>query len=189
MKIKKLNSQIEFVNNEFDFLYSNEEEVNIVVLEQTECIYGMNDSCNTDWCDKNNVKYVHQEKLHKGGCIVGVAGNIFIDAKIEYNKDKSLTDDFAKALSNYFREKGLDSVKCDNNDVMIDCYKVASGCETYLGPYTYMGYQISIYQDLETIKHACNKPMLKIPRGLIDYGITTSDIEEFCYSYWNGKFK
>ena len=67
---------------------------------------------------------------------------------------------------------------------MIDNYKVASGCECMEGDFLYMGYQISIYQDIEIIKHACNKPMIKIPKALSEYGITTEEMLSFCESYW-----
>ena len=75
--------------------------------------------------------------------------------------------------------------RCDNNDVLIDGYKVASGCDTNVDGWAYMGYQISINQDIETIKHACNKPMVKVPKGLGEYGITTKEMVEFCKKYWN----
>ena len=136
MNIIKLTSQIEFVKNESYFLSSSDEQVAIVELKQTEAIYGADDSCNTKWCEENNVPYVHQGKLQGGGCIIGVKGNIFIDAKIKPNGE-CLSDKFSKDLSDYFREKGLKSVRCDNNDVLIDGFKVASGCETIVDGWKY----------------------------------------------------
>lgn len=180
-----LDSQIEFVKNEHKFLNSNTDEIVIVILKETEAIYGSNDSCNIQWCKENNVKYIHQSKLQGGGCIIGVKGNLFIDIKKQICGGECLTDKFSKALTKYFKDKGLQSVRQDNNDVLIDNYKVASGCETIINDkYEYMGYQISIYQDLETIKHACNKPMIKIPKGLNEYGITTEEMKEFCINFW-----
>ena len=184
MKIKEYTSQIEFVNNEGEFLNSSNEETAIVVLNQTEVIYGKDDSCNVQWCIDNNIPYSHQEKLQGGGCIVGVEGNIFIDAK-RTPKGICVSDAFSKALEQYFKGKGLTSVRCDNNDVLIDGYKVASGCESNINGFQYMGYQISINQDIETIKNACNKPMEKTPKGLGEYGITTDEMVEFCKRYWS----
>lgn len=180
----ELTSQIEFVKNENTFLNSPNNEVVIVVLNNTEAIYGADGSCNVEWCDENNIPYVHQEKLQGGGCIIGVKGNIFIDVKIKQDGE-ALADKFSKALCNYFLSKGLKSVRCDNNDVLVDNYKVASGCESTINGWQYMGYQISINQDIETIKHACNKPMVKIPKGLREYGITTEEMTNFCKVYWN----
>ena len=181
-----LNSQIEFVKNEKEFLESNNEETVIVILNQTEAIYGADDSCNIQWCKDNNVPYIHQSKLQGGGCIIGVKGNIFIDAKRK-NGGECISDNFSKALYEYFKNKGLESVRCDNNDVLIDNFKVASGCETIYNDFKYMGYQISIYQDIETIKHACNKPMIKVPKALSEYGITTEEMVKFCKEYFEHK--
>ena len=81
----------------------------------------------------------------------------------------------------------MESARCDNNDVLVDGYKVASGCETIHNGFNYMGYQISLYQDLETIKNVCNKPMVKIPKALSEYGITTDEMVDFIEEYWNNK--
>ena len=182
--IKQYDSQIQFVKEESDFLNSPNEETTIAVLKQTEEIYGADDSCNIEWCENNNVPYIHQGKLQGGGCIIGVKGNIFIDAKRKTNGE-CLSDRFSKALYDYFKSKGLESVRCDNNDVLIDGFKVASGCETIVNEWSYMGYQISINQDIETIKHACNKPMVKVPKALSEYDITTEEMKKFCEDYWN----
>ena len=183
--MKHFKSQIDFVSQEQDFLDSPNKETAIVVLNQTEAIYGADDSCNTKWCDENNIPYAHQGKLQGGGCIIGVKGNIFIDAKRKVNEGECLSDKFSKALAKYFKEKGLESVRCDNNDVLVDGFKVASGCESIVNNWKYMGYQISINQDIETIKHACNKPMVKIPKALSEYGITTDEMVKFCKDYWS----
>ena len=154
------------------------------MLNQTEAIFGADDSCNTKWCDENGIPYAHQEKLQGGGCIIGVKGNIFIDVKRKLEGGECLADRFSKALYIYFKEKGLETVRCDNNDVLIDNYKVASGCESIHNGFNYMGYQISINQDIETIKKACNKPMVKIPKALSEYGITTDEMLDFSEQYW-----
>lgn len=182
--IQFFDSQIAFVEQEDKFLSSTNDETAIIVLKQTEAIYGADDSCNTEWCCKNNVPFIHQSKLQTGGCIIGVKGNIFFDIK-RFNTNYNISDKFAIALKDYFISKGLNSARCDNNDVLIDDFKVASGCEHIENGYHYMGYQISIYQDIETIKHACNKPMIKIPKGLNEYGITTEEMVEFCKKYWS----
>ena len=182
--MKYYNSQIEFVQNEQEFLSSTKEETVIVTLEKTEAIYGKDDSCNTEWCKENNIPFIHQSKLNGGGCIIGVKGNIFLDIKRLNKGGECLSDKFSKALAQYFISKGFNSARCNNNDVLIDTYKVASGCECMEGNFLYMGYQISIYQDIEIIKHACNKPMIKIPKALSEYGITTEEMLSFCESYW-----
>jgi hypothetical protein len=79
----------------------------------------------------------------------------------------------------------MDSVRQDNNDILVDGFKVASGAEVSLpNGFRYVAYQISINQDLETIKHACLKPMVKVPKALSEYGITTEEMVDFCKNYW-----
>ena len=183
-----LKSQIDFVNLEDKFLKDPRPRAFIIPLHRTEVVYGADDSCNVEWCEENNIPYVHQDKLQGGGCIVGVAGNVFVDAKMKLPEGgECLSDTFSKAVCEFLKSKGLDSVRQDNNDVLVDGYKVASGCETNVDGWQYMGYQISINQDIETIKNACNKEMVKEPKGLGEYGITTHDIVEFCTQYWSEK--
>ena len=38
--------------------------------------------------------------------------------------------------------------------------------------------------DLEAIKNACKKPMVKVPKALSEYGITTEEMVKFCEDYW-----
>ena len=50
--------------------------------------------------------------------------------------------------------------------------------------YNYLGYQISINQDIEAIREICDKKSVKPPKALSDWGITTEEIEKFCEEYW-----
>ena len=183
MALKYYNSQIDFVkNNETEFLSSNDNEVALIVLEQTEVCYGADDSCNVQWCEENNIPIIHQSKLQGGGCIVGVKGNIFVDAKAK--TDVCLSDKFSKALCQFLKNKGFTSVREDNNDVLVDGFKVASGCETSENGWQYMGFQISLYQDINLIENICTKAMVKVPKGLSEYGLTTEELKQFCVDYW-----
>ena len=200
MNIYKLNSQIDFVKNyEHNFLNSSNNELYIIILDNTEVIYGNPESCNVEYCNDNNINYIRQSYLSGGGCIVGVKGNIFIDykhiVKVDDNTDlakiKKVDKQFSIALCEYFKSKGLNSARCDNNDVLIDDFKVASGCffeQLYNDNYIqYMGYQISIYQDLDLINHVCNKEMKKIPKALSEYGITTEEMIQFIENFYSNK--
>lgn len=124
--------------------------------------------------------------MHNGGCIIGVKGNIFINIKRKLtNGGECLGDRFSKVVCAYLKNKGLNSVRCDNNDILVDNYKVGSCVETSVNNFQYMAFQVSIHQDIETIKHACTKPMVKVPKGLSEYGITTEKMVDFVKNYWN----
>lgn len=186
MDIKFYSSQIQCIKEQPLFIGSQNEETTITVLDNTEAIYIDDGTCNIKWCEENNIPYIQQLNLHNGGCIIGVKGNVFVDAKRKISSGgENLADVFSKALCLYLKSKGLDTIRCDNNDILVDNFKVASGCEMRVNGFQYVGYQISINQDIETIRHACNKEMIKVPKGLSEYGITTDDIKDFCIKYWS----
>ncbi len=183
--IKILNSQIDFFNGyEEKFLASSDDETAIAVLESTEVIYNENSGCNTEYCDEHGISY-YKGKIDSIGTGVVTKGSLVLTVKRKMvNGGESLSDSFSKALSAYFVNKGLPSVRQDNNDILVDNGKVASGGEIVINGFNYMGYQISVNQDLDAIKNICTKPMLKIPKALSEFGITTDEMKNFCVEYW-----
>lgn len=188
MKITYYDSQIKFVENgENDFLTSNNNEAVIICLNQTEVCYLNDDSCNVQYCEENNIPIIKNSEIktilqNNGGCIVGVNGNIFINIKVK--SDICLSDKFSKMLCQYLKNKGIESVSEDNNDILINGFKVASGCETTYNGWQLMVYQISLYQDINLIENICTKAMVKVPKGLSEYGLTTEELKQFCIDYW-----
>ena len=62
-------------------------------------------------------------------------------------------------------------------------YKVASCSSINAGDnFIYTGFHFSVNVNLEHIKNICQKPMVKIPKGLSDYGVTSNQIVEFLSS-------
>lgn len=175
---------IDYINIEQETIRSRNNESSMAIPTKTEVIYSSRDSCNVGWCKLHNILHVQQKNI-TCGCIVMASGSIMLAIKRKISGGEFLSDKFSKALCEYLKRKGLNSVRCDNNDIMVDNYKVASGAEGKIGMWNYMGYQISINQDIETIKNVCFKPMIKIPKGLGEYGITTDDIVSFCDNYWD----
>lgn len=181
--MKKYNSEVEYVKDvEPNVLKEDKEETSIIVLDKTEVLYCKEGTCFTDYCEENKIPYVQQSIFKNPGCIVGVKGNIFLGVKRKI-KPIPFSIKFVRELCRYFHKKGL-KVRTNGNDVLIDNFKVASGCLVPVKGYYYMGFQISINQDLELIKKVCNKPMVKIPKGLGEYGITTEEMVEFCENYF-----
>ena len=183
MKLVKYNSQIEFFKNEEAFINSNEDEISIAVLDQTEVLYNKNSGCNVDYCEEHNIAS-YCGKIDNLGTGVIAQGSIVITVKKKISGGEALSDQFSKALVNYFTEKGLPSVRQDNNDVLVNDGKVASGGEIVINGFNYMGYQISINQDIETIDNVCTKPSVKTPAALSEYNITTEEMVKFCEDYW-----
>lgn len=64
---------------------------------------------------------------------------------------------------------------------MVDGYKCFGFATNYLADYgkllTTCHFTLSVNIDL--IKAICTKPMVKVPKGLADYGITQQEVIEF----------
>lgn len=179
-----INSQIKFFEEiEDKIIFNSKQETYIAVLENTEVIYNSNAGINKEYCDEHNIK-CFEGKINSIGVGVIAAGSIVITVKRLPIGGEAMSDKFSKALCNYLKERGLDSARQDNNDVLVDDYKVASGGEISMHGFNYMGYQISVNQDIEAIENICLKKSVKKPKALSDWGITTEEIVKFCEEYW-----
>lgn len=61
-------------------------------------------------------------------------------------------------------------------------YKCGSYSSRRYGDILYSAFHVSINCNLELIKNICNKPMVKIPKGLNDFAITQEDVIGFLNS-------
>lgn len=145
---------------------------NFVVLRGGNCI-------NEQYCKDNNIEIYNSQ--HTGGCIVLGDGDVEFNV-FRYNgwgdcdKLKEIVFDFLK--------QKIPTLSTNNNDFMVDDkYKVASCSSVNVGDgFIYTGFHFSVNVNLEHIKNICNKPMVKIPKGLADYGVTSNEIYEFLHS-------
>ena len=90
---------------------------------------------------------------------------------------------FIEYFVEWLKSKSL-SAEYNGNDILVDGYKVCGTCITRYGRIDYTAGFIGINTNIDHIRAICKKPMVKIPKGLADYGITTEDVEkmfiEFC---------
>lgn len=184
MKFKVYDSMVDYVNNiEPTLVATNEEAASMVVLKRTEVMYESEEYCDVNYCEENNIVTFKEKALPHVHCIVCVEGNVMISIKRKPINGKVLSGIFVDAFCDFLRSKGL-TVEANNNDILVNGFKVASGVEGGHKGYRYFGYQISLNQDLELIKKVCKKEMVKIPKGLSDFGVTTDDVVEFCNNFW-----
>ena len=165
------------------FINSSESETAIAALENEEVIYQDEEMCNVQYLEENNI--THFKFNFPCRCIVAAKGNVMLVIKRPHEGGKSLVDKFSEVLCEYLKNRGIAPIECDKNDIMVDGYKTASAVQTQINNWDFVCYQISINQDLETIKNVCKKPMIKVPKGLGEYGITTEEMLKFCTDYWN----
>ena len=133
----------------------------------------------------NAMNYEVYEAYYNGGTIVGNKGDMafahFGEIENEWYKK------FVEHFVNWLKEKGLNATY-ESNDILVDGYKVCGVCVTRYGCIDYTAGFIGVNTNLDHIKAICKKPMVKVPKGLSEYGITTEDVEkcflDFCKN-WN----
>jgi lipoate-protein ligase A len=115
------------------------------------------------------------ESYCNGGTIVTNPGDLVIGHY--YVLDNEWHKRFSTYFCNWLCEKGL-KASLENNDITVDGYKVCGICITRYGNLDFTGVAIGINTNLDHIKAICKKPMVKVPKGLSDYGITTEEVEQ-----------
>ena len=168
-----------------------EDHLTFIHHKQIEVAYGgWEEDADLDYCAEHNIPVYNQNR--NGGTIVCCPGNIGLG--IIYTTKEYREFIFIKMLrefGDWLKNKGL-SVEFVHNDILIDGYKVASGCGYNIPPEfkrTYEGIQISINQDLEAIQNICTKPMVKIPKGLSEWGITTEEVYAWVDTWFKENLK
>lgn len=177
-----------FCDNVYAYKQEKQERLTIAVQATDEVSYGFDKGCDIDYCIQNNIPVF--DRNGAGGTIVHAKGNISFDYIYSHDKIATFVSlDFLNDLADYLKEKGL-SVEVANNDILVDGYKVASCAEDNLPPdfrWCNSIVQISINQNMELIQRVCLKPMVKVPKGLGDYGITTDEMLKFVCTWFNEK--
>ena len=122
-------------------------------------------------------KYKIFELGQSGGTLVFAPGNIGIGM---IKKDSGDTArQLMNSLLNFLISKNI-TADWKGNDIVVEGqYKVIShGQLPLLGGYMFTTIQINLYTTQKLVEEICAKPVLKIPRPLNDYGITTEEMEK-----------
>lgn len=115
------------------------------------------------------------ESYNNGGTILSNKGDVLIGHFAE--PDNGWYDSFISYFVDWLKAKGLNA-EFVSNDIVVDGYKVCGMCITRYGRIDYTGGIISMNVNLDHIKAICKKPMVKVPKGLSEYGITTEEVEQ-----------
>lgn len=169
------------------------EELKDGLKKQTKCViveytenqvnYGFDDTPNFEYCKQNNIECVNIGR--RGGTFVVNNGDIgfgYITKGLDNTIGELIYNDFA----NYLRAKGL-NVKKVANDILVDGYKVFGWASHYYKDFDaiYITAHFTLSVNLELINNICTKPMNKIPKGLLDFGVTREEIKHFIISVLN----
>lgn len=124
--------------------------------------------------------YEVYEAYYNGGTIIGNKGDI---AFAHFDRiDNGWLDRFVSYFLDWLKSKGLNATY-EINDILVDGYKVCGLCVTRYGRIDYTAGFISINANLDHIKAICRKPMVKVPKGLSEWGITTEEVEEMFLNF------
>lgn len=131
-------------------------------------------------CD--SLGYEIYECFANGGTICCNGGDFLVGHWDE--PENGWLDRFTVYFVAWLKDKGLNAVY-EDNDILVDGYKVCGTCITRYGRIDYTAAAIGINTNLDHIKAICRKPMNKVPKGLSDYGITTEEVEQMFLDFCN----
>lgn len=164
----------QYIDN-FESLLNNK-RTGIVTSDKTYILTGIEKAYNDT---VKNIEVLNTQ--HIGGCIINFKDDLCI-----YNFQEGFNNfgkNFIDSFCEYLVHKGF-IANINNNDLLInDIYKVASYMTRNIDGILYTAIHISISVDLDLIKQICTKPMNKIPKGLIEFGITTEEVKNFIKKY------
>lgn len=148
-------------------------KIGYVVIESPVAIVHRSSQVDEAVCKELNYEVV--ESYNNGGTILANKGDI-IFSHLDKPENGWLFR-FADYFVDWLKGKGLNAEYADN-DILVDGYKVCGLCITRYGRIDFSSAYIGINTNLEHIKAICRKPMVKVPKGLSEYGITSEEVEQ-----------
>ena len=153
-------------------------KIGYVVIERPVAIVHRKTQVDEDVC--NALGYDIVESYNNAGTIVSNAGDVLIGHFAQ--PENGWYDRFIAYFVDWLKAKGLNA-EFASNDILVDGYKVCGMCITRYGRIDYTGGIISVNTNLDHIKAICKKPMVKVPKGLSEYGITSEEVEEMFLAF------
>ena len=175
-------------------LYARNVEQTILKIlnSQEEClVYGIPDKkyvfigFQNNEINLENLKKYNIEILkfpNEGGVIVVDIGDLDFGY---FSKDlnNKFNENLALKICEYLKNNNI-NVEIVKNDLIIDKkYKCGSFSSRIFNNVKYSAFHISINVNLDIIKAICVKPMIKIPKGLSEYGITGLELKDYLMEY------
>ena len=178
MELFKVNQNI-WLRTAARYLSDGLHRIAYVVVDHPVAIVHRKSQVDEALCEEMGYEIV--ESYNNAGTIVSNEGDVLIGHF--YEPENGWRDRFVVYFLDWLKAKGLNAVY-ESNDILVDGYKVCGLCITRYGRIDYTGGIISVNTNLDHIKAICRKPMVKVPKGLSEYGITTEEVEqmflEFC---------
>lgn len=180
MEVKKV-TQTEWIAEATKYIQDGLHRIAYVVVDSPVAIVHRKYQVDEETCKELGYEIV--ESYNNAGTIVSNDGDILIGHFAE--PDNGWYDKFIAYFLDWLKAKGLNA-EYVSNDILVDGFKVCGMCITRYGRIDYTGGIISMNVDLYHIKKICRKPMVKTPRGLSEYGITTEEVEQMFLEFCKG---
>ena len=172
MEIKKV-TQDQWIQEATGYIKGGLHRIAYVVVDTPVAIVYRKTQVDEEVCKELGYEIV--ESYNNAGTIVSNAGDVLIGHF--YHPENGWYDRFIAYFIGWLRDKGLNA-EFVSNDITVDGYKVCGMCVNRYGRIDYTGGIISMNVQMDHIKAICKKPMVKVPKGLYDYGITTEEVEQ-----------
>ena len=160
------------------FITNQQHGIAYCVHDEKSVFMACTDTVDRDAC--HELGYVVLETMHNGGGVVVNEGDMSVVHFGEIGNE--WMKNFALYLVEQYNARGLNAT-FDGNDFLIDGYKISGISARVYTSIQYSTIHIGINTNLEHIKAICTKPMVKVPKGLAEYGITTDEIEQMFLAY------
>ena len=166
-------SQTDWLNEATKYIQGGLHRIAYVVVDHPVAIVHRKTQVDEALCAEMGYNVV--ESYNNAGTIVSNEGDVLIGHF--YEPDNGWRDRFVAYFLDWLKSKGLNA-EFVSNDIVVDGFKVCGLCITRYGRIDYTGGIISVNVNLDHIKAICRKPMVKVPKGLSEWGITTEEVEE-----------
>ena len=181
MEINKV-TQTDWLDEATKYIQGGLHRIAYVVVDNPVAIVHRKTQVDEEVCKELGYEII--ESYNNAGTIVSNAGDVLIGHFGSI--DNGWYERFVAYLVDWLKAKGLNATY-ESNDILVDGFKVCGMCVTRYGRIDYTGGIISVNTNLDHIKAICKKPMVKEPKGLSEFGITTEEIEEmflgFCSTH------
>ena len=146
------------------------------IYEKNYVVEGIETPPNYEYINEHNIEILNIQTM--GGTIVVSEGDIGFGLTRSTNTETNRFLEQAKNNLISVLERHNCVVNVIDNDILVDGFKVASYCSKILGNVCLGVFQLSVNVNLDLIQHISNKPMVKTPKGLSEFGITTEELEQ-----------
>lgn len=162
----------EYIDNFTTYLQTPTPTKVLVCSNEDVCVLVSKAEYNEQYCIDNNI--TTYSTGHRGGIIVNFKDDISVGI---INSNISV-DYIIRCFLEFFKLKGL-SCKYEDNDILVDGYKVIGFSRKIINNVDSIAFHISIGMNLSMINNICTKPMNKTPKGLSEFGISREEIKQF----------